>query len=294
MSEFVLTLIAEGGATAASAPIAAALQRAGATVAATDWLAPDRACDIFFDGLAAEAAERAARGVISGGVDLVAQPVMGRRKKLLFADLESTVIENEMLDEMAELIGERDRVAAITRRAMNGEIDFTAALRERVALFKNLPETILATAASRIRVTPGAASLVKTMTAHGAKTVLISGGFGVFTRPMRERLGFTRDYANELVIENGHLTGAVREPVFDGAAKRAALLSAAVEFGVTLAETLAVGDGANDIAMLRAAGIGIAYHAKPHVQAQIRVRIDHADLSALLYLQDYRAADILD
>lgn len=240
-----------------------------------------------------DAAERAARNAITGGFDLVVQPVAGRRKKLLVADLESTIIENEMLDEMADLIGQRDRVAAITARAMNGEIDFAAALKERVALFKNQPETLVAEAAARLRVTPGAASLVKTMTAHGAATVLISGGFGVFTRPVRDRLGFSRDYANELLVEHGRLTGAVREPVFDGAGKHAALRRSAAEFGVTLAETLAVGDGANDIAMLQVAGLGVAFHAKPQVQAQIRARIDHADLSALLYAQGYRAAEIL-
>jgi phosphoserine phosphatase len=293
MSQFVLTLIAPADATDASVPIAAALQRAGATVAATEWLAPGSACDIFFDGIAPEAAERAARNAITGGFDLVAQPVVGRRKKLLVADLESTIIENEMLDEMADLIGQRDRVAAITARAMNGESDFAAALKERVALFKNQPESLLAEAAARLRVTPGAARLVKTMTAHGAATVLISGGFGVFTRPVRDRLGFSRDYANELLVEHDRLTGAVREPVFDGAGKLAALRRSAAEFGVTLAETLAVGDGANDVAMLQAAGLGIAYRAKPQVREQIRARIDHADLNALLYVQGYRAAEIL-
>jgi phosphoserine phosphatase len=287
----VLTLIAgdrgrDGLAETAKA-IAAQLHRE------LDWLAPETACDIFFDGDATEAG-RIARDAISGAaIDVVIQPVAERRKRLLVADMESTIIHNEMLNEMADLIGIGDRVAEVTRRAMNGELDFAASLRARVALFKDRPTRLLSDAADRIRFMPGARTLVQTMRKQGARTVLVSGGFYIFSRPVRDTLGFDRDYANDLLIEGERLVGAVREPILDGAAKRAHLLECAAEFGVARTGILAVGDGANDLPMLHEAGLGIAYHAKPHVRAQIGNHIDHADLTALLYLQGYRAADLV-
>jgi phosphoserine phosphatase len=291
MPSHVLTLIAgdrgRDGIVETAKAIAASLG------AAPDWLAPETACDLFFDGDATEAGRIARNAIDSHGIDFVIQPTAERRKKLLVADMESTIIDNEMLNEMADLIGIGDRVAEVTRRAMNGELDFAASIKARVALFKDRPTRILSDAADRIRFMPGARTLVATMRKHGAQAVLVSGGFYIFSRPVRDTLGFDRDYANELLIDDERIVGAVREPILDSAAKRAHLLECAAEFGVPQGGILAVGDGANDLPMLHEAGLGIAYHAKPHVRAQIGNRIDHADLTALLYLQGYRAADLV-
>jgi phosphoserine phosphatase len=285
MPSHVLTLIGTGDVHGAADAIAQTLG------AAVDWLAPGIAADIPFDGDPVRA-EQIVRGT-AGSFDAVIQLAAGRRKPLLVADMESTVIQNEMLDEMADLVGLGDRVAAITARAMNGEIDFAASLRERVALFKGQPESLLAQAASRIRFNPGAQTLVRTMRKHGAHAVLVSGGFYAFSNTVRDALGFERDHANDLTIANGKIAGTVRAPILDSAGKSAVLRQCMTEFGVAAEATLAVGDGANDLPMLEAAGLGVAYHAKPHVQARIAHRIDHADLTALLYLQGYRAADLV-
>jgi phosphoserine phosphatase len=301
MASHVLTLIAAPAA-AAALPAAVeaavtALRRLGAGIDARDWLAPDTACDILFDELDADQGDAAARRALVHlgvpAIDLVAQPTAERRKRLLIADMESTIIANEMLDELASLMGLREPIAEITRRAMNDEIDFAAALRERVALLKDLPESALAVAGERIRLTPGAGELVATMRAHGAYTVLVSGGFRVYTRCVRAELGFDLDIANELVVEGGKLTGAVREPILARDAKLANLKRIAAEQGLPLAATLAVGDGANDIDMVEAAGLGVAFHAKPALAARARYRIDHADLTALLFAQGYRAEEIV-
>jgi phosphoserine phosphatase len=299
MAASVLTLIATATARAdtqrVATAVATALAAAGARPGAPDWLEPGAVCDMFLDGLQPAAAARAARAALppAGAFDIVVQPAARRQKRLLIADLESTVIENEMLNEMADLVGLRDRVAAITRRAMNGELDFATALRARVALFAGQPADLVLEAARRIRITPGAEALVRTMKAAGGRAILVSGGFHVFARAIGETLGFDRAHANRLAIAGDKLTGAVREPILDAAGKRAVLLKSAAELGIDPAETLAVGDGANDLPMLGAAGLGIAYRAKPHVRAQIRTRIDHADLSALLYLQGYRVAELV-
>jgi len=281
MPRHVLTLIGAPG--DAATDIA---RRLGGDLA---WLAPGHAADIFFDVDPARAQALARR--LGGTVDAIIQPAAGRRKALLVADMEATTIENEMLDEMADLIGLKDRVAAITRRTMNGELDFAASLRARAALFAGQPAMLLARAARRIRFTPGAATLVRTMRQHGAHTVLVSGGFGAFSSEVRHALGFERDYANELLVDGGTIRGTVREPILDAAAKAAVLRRCAEAFGVSMARTLTVGDGANDLPMLEAAGIGVAYHAKPQVRAHIARRVDHADLTALLYIQGYKRSD---
>jgi phosphoserine phosphatase len=257
-----------------------------------DWLGPV-AVDIAVEGDPADAVRIADQAIGGAAIDAVIQPAEGRRKRLLVADMESTMIHNEMLVEMADLIGIGDQVAEVTRRAMNGELDFAASLRARVALFKDRPTRILSDAADRMRFMPGARTLVQTMRAHGARTVLVSGGFYVFSSPVRDTLGFDRDYANDLLVEGERILGTVREPILDSAAKRTHLLACATEFGVAPAGILAVGDGANDLPMLHAAGLGVAFHAKPHVRAQIGNHIDHADLTALLYLQGYRTDEFV-
>lgn len=302
MAGNVLTLIAAHGATAELEPAAAAtaeaLRRLGAHVSSPMWLAPGIACDIPFSDLVPDQADAAARVALSESfaavaIDVIAQAAEGRRKRLLLADMESTIIANEMLDELADLLGLRAHVAEITRRAMNDEIDFATALRERVALLKDLPESALVETATRIRITPGASALIKTMRAHGAYTVLVSGGFRFYTSGVRAQLGFDRDIANELVVEGGRLTGVVREPILTRDGKLAALKQIAAERSLPLAATLAVGDGANDLAMIDAAGLGVAFHARPAVAARVRSRIDHGDLTALLYAQGYRAEEIV-
>ena len=303
MPDTVITLIAAPDAAmllpAAVDEAMRALAQLGAQLDGVDWLAEQIACDVAFDDLAPDQADAACRDAIaqmvgSAPIDVLAQPRAGRKKALLVADMEATIIANEMLDELAELRGLRAHISAITARAMNGELDFAAALKERVALLKDLPEAALATVASRIRINPGARALVATMRAAGAHTALVSGGFRVFASEIGRDLGFDVAIANELIVADGKLAGTVREPILAREAKLQTLTALAAEHGLPLAATLTVGDGANDLPMIEAAGMGIAYHAKPAVAAQARWRVDHADLTALLYAQGYRRDEILD
>ncbi|WP_114376705.1 phosphoserine phosphatase SerB [Elioraea thermophila] len=293
----VLTLIAPAaGPTLADAHLreaAAALRAAGASLGSPTWLGPGEAADLPFSGLAPEAAEAAARAALDGeSLDLAVLPAEGRRKRILVADMDSTIVVGETLDELADFAGLKERIAAITARAMAGELDFAGALRERVAMLKGLSAEALERTWERVAIMPGAAELVATMRAHGAVCALVSGGFRFFTARVRDILGFHLDRANELIIEGGRLAGRVAEPILDRASKAATLRALAEEHGVPLGATLAVGDGANDLPMLLAAGLGVAFRAKPAVAAAARVRITHADLRALLWLQGYRAEEV--
>ena len=227
-------------------------------------------------------------------IDAIATRPRGRRKGLLIADMDSTIITGETLDELADIAGIGARIAAITARAMNGELDFAEALRERVGMLKGLPVDALERTWDRVRLTSGARELVATMRAHGALTALVSGGFTFFTGRVAAQIGFDLHRSNTLLHADGALLGAVSEPILDRSAKLAALRDLAAERGVQLKATLAVGDGANDLDMLREAGLGVAFHAKPIVAAEARARVDHADLRALLFAQGYRADTFID
>jgi phosphoserine phosphatase len=271
-----------------------AIRALGAIAGLPRWLKEGEAADIPFEDIAPEAAEAAARHALAGAaLDLVAQPAAGRRKQLLVADMDSTIVVGETLDELADLAGLKPRIAEITARAMNGELDFAAALRERVAMLAGLSETALAETHGRIAVMPGAATLVATMRANGAYAALVSGGFRYFTGRVAASLGFDMDQGNELIIEDGVLAGRVAEPILDKDAKLATLRGLAAARGLPLAATLTVGDGANDLPMLQAAGLGVAYRAKPSVAAAARVRVDHGDLTALLWAQGYTAEELV-
>lgn len=226
-------------------------------------------------------------------VDAVVTPAEGRRKRLLIADMDSTIVTTETLDELAAYAGLQERVAAITRRSMNGEIDFAAALRERVGLLRGLPLDALARTWEGTTVMSGAAELVATMRTHGAATALVSGGFTYFTGRVAAQLGFDVHRANTLLDDGAALTGRVGEPILDRAAKLDTLRDLAAGRDLSMEDCLAVGDGANDLAMIRAAGLGVAFHAKPIVSAEAQARIEHCGLRALLFIQGYTAAEIV-
>jgi phosphoserine phosphatase len=260
------------------------------------WLADGIACDIALrDGTDPDAAQAAILAVIgTAAIDLVIQEQETRRKKLLIADMDSTMIGQECIDELAAEVGLKEKVAAITARAMNGEIAFEPALRERVALLKGLPISVVdEVIAKRITLTPGGMELIATMKAKGYYTALVSGGFTVFTSRIAETLGFDENRANILLEENGYLTGFVAEPILGKQAKVDALEDIAQKLRISPKEAMAVGDGANDLGMLHLAGAGVALHAKPAVAAEAKIQINHADLSALLYIQGYRKTDFV-
>ncbi|WP_294329725.1 phosphoserine phosphatase SerB [uncultured Sphingomonas sp.] len=255
-----------------------------------NWLDEGRAADIHF----AEDPDWAA-GVLAphfDRTDLVIQPAAHREKKLLVADMDSTMITVECIDELADYAGIKPQIAEVTERAMRGELDFAAALDARVALLKGLSESAIDQCLEeRVRLMPGAEALVKTMRARGAHTILVSGGFTRFAEPVGTRIGFDRRIANVLEIEDGKLTGTVTKPIVDSSTKETTLLGAMAELGLAPEQTMAVGDGANDLAMIRKAGLGVAYHAKPIVAAAAGARIDHGDLTALLYAQGIARAE---
>lgn len=290
----VLTLIAPAGALAAAHLHAAraALSALGARCDAPDWLAEAEAADLPFEELSPEQAVAAARAALpEAPLDLLAMPAEGRRKKLLIADMDSTIVTTETLDEMAAAAGLKDVIAAITARAMNGELDFKAALRERVGMLKGLPATALEDTWRDTALMPGAEALLATMRANGAHCALVSGGFTFFTGRVAERVGFHEHHSNTLLLEGGKLAGTVAEPILDKDSKLETLKRLAAERGLPLADCCAVGDGANDLPMIQAAGLGVAFRAKPTVRAAARHVVTHGDLTALLFAQGYRRAE---
>jgi len=239
-------------------------------------------------------AARLAEALAGAPIDAVTVKSRGRRKALLLADMDSTIVQGETLDDLAAFAGLGEKISAITARAMNGELDFKAALRERVAMLKGLPVETLERTWEQLRMTPGARELVATMRARGALTVLVSGGFSFFTAKVAAALGFDEHRSNTLLDDGAVLTGSVAEPILDRDSKLQALHEFASQRGVKLGATMAVGDGANDLDMLGAAGLGIAFHAKPIVAQAARAKVDHAGLRALLFVQGYPAASFVD
>ena len=252
------------------------------------------ALDLFADGLASETHLVVKQSVGDHPVDFAVQPVENRRKRLLIADMDSTIINVECLDELADFAGVKDKVSEITERAMRGELAFEGALRERVGMLKGLSvDALQACYDDRVKLNPGARTLVRTMAEHGARCALVSGGFTFFTVRVAQAAGFHLNRANTLIEAGGRLTGTVGDPILGKEAKLAALQEETAALGLTPADALAVGDGANDLAMIEAAGLGVAYRAKPIVAAQAHAKVDHADLTALLYFQGYTAAEFV-
>ncbi|TCP39759.1 phosphoserine phosphatase SerB [Rhodovulum marinum] len=284
----VVTLIAPPGGLRPA--LVEALRNAWGGGTAT-WLAPDLAAEFPVDSVPGNIWSVWA-DLQGECVDLAIQPAKGRRKRLLIADMDSTMIGQECIDELAAEAGIGPRVAEITARAMNGELDFEGALRERVALLAGLDAGVIDRVLStRITYTPGGRELIATMKAHGGHCVLVSGGFTNFAARVAADLGFDDHQANTLLVQDGRLTGEVAEPILGREAKVAALKAVSARLGISPAEAMAVGDGANDLGMLGLAGAGVALHAKPAVAAECDLRINHGDLTALLYLQGYARAD---
>ncbi len=285
----VATLVANPSRPAVTPEVTAAAARALGQETQQAVLASGIATDLVFDGLDAKSAEARIRSSLGDApVDVIVQPEATRRKRLFLADMDSTMIGQECIDELADYVGLKAEVSAITERAMRGEIAFEPALRERVALLKGLPAAVVdEIIARRITLMSGGPALVRTMRAAGAYTALVSGGFTLFTGPVSDRIGFHEHRSNRLVLTGDRLSGEVEEPILGREAKLATLMELRERLCLRSHETLAVGDGANDLAMLGEAGLGVAFRAKPAVAAAAHARIEHADLTALLYAQGY-------
>jgi phosphoserine phosphatase len=301
---FVVTIIGNPAARAVTPAHAAdvrdALSLHGATPAPPSWLAPETACDIPFD--AAPGFDEAGLGLVDhilhrlagDPVDVVLQPQAHRRKKLIVADMDSTIIEQECVDELADFAGLKSCVAEITQRAMNGELAFEPALKERVALLKGLETAVLEQVyRERITLTPGARTLIATMRASSAASCLVSGGFQFFVERVARAAGFDVERCNDLLSKDGQLTGEVREPIFGRESKRATLIEFRDKHAVDPKETLAVGDGANDLGMIEEAGLGVAFRPHPVLAKAADAVVRHGDLTAILYLQGYREDEFI-
>ena len=260
-----------------------------------DWLSAGAACDLHFSEASPEEALEIARHILDGEpVDMAAQTTLNRRKRLLVADMESTMIEEEMVDLLAEELGIGEAVAEITARSMAGEIDFEQSLRERMALLEGLPADTLEEMAEVMTPCAGARTLVQTMRQHGAFTLLVTGGFRLFAERVQEALGFHDIRCNEVVIRQGRLSGGIGSPVLDRHGKAEKLRESCEEHHLQISESLAVGDGSNDIDMVEAAGLGVAYRGKPILKESADACLDHFDLTGLLYFQGYRREDLRD
>lgn len=299
MERYVATLMAnpvEALLTQETAGAAAqACASAGASCVTQEWLEPGEAYDLVLEGLPPEKIRACiAASLGKAPYDVMVQPLSRRRKRGLICDMDSTMIPVECVDELADYAGMKPEVSAITAKAMNGELDFREALRARVQLLENLPESVLHdTYNDRVTFSSGARELVQTMRRHGAFTMLVSGGFTYFTARVKDALGFHADQANELEIRDGKLTGKVIEPILDKDAKTHAFEWLCGEQGIEAEDVMALGDGANDIPMLQAAGLGIAYRAKPAVRTLVPAQLNYCDLSALLYAQGYRKEEFV-
>ncbi len=300
MTSHVLTLI--GNMT--SAPLEPAhierVCRHLATTGAVDWLADREACDLFIESpLGAVDIAEQARDALSGtapgtAIDAVCTSIEGRRKKLLVSDMDSTVINQECIDELGDAIGVGSRVREITTAVVNGDISFSDALRRRMVLMQGMERGLLDSVyEERISLQSGARTFVQTMRRHGAFCILVSGGFSFFTRRIAERIGFHDHRGNQLAFEDGKLTGQVLEPILGRSAKRNTLLRLCAEKGLEPSNVLAVGDGANDIKMIEAAGLGIAFHGSDSLRKRANACIDHGDLTALLYIQGFRKSEFV-
>ena len=266
----------------------------GAEISSPIWLSDNLACDIPFNYLSIEDADKAGRETLTfAPVDIFSQPQKNRKKKLLVADMDSTIIQGETIDDMAELACIGPRITEITARAMNGEILFSDALRERIAMFSGLNASFLDLTADGLVLNSGAETLVRTMAAEGAYTALVSGGFKYFTERVAQLVGFDFNKGNEIEIISNRFSGRIVEPIVTKTTKKEILKALAKEQKIEMYETLAVGDGANDLPMLHAAGLGVAYHAKPVVIAEVSARIEHTDLKTLLYYQGYKQSEFI-
>lgn len=271
-----------------------ALEAAGGEVGAVDWLAPGLAVDIHFEGTRPAAAQAAVRKALEGRpVDVAAQPRENRRKRLFVADMDSTIVQSETLDELAAKAGIGEQISAITLRSMRGEVPFEESLRQRVAMLAGLSVELMGDVVRELHLMPGARSLVRTLRADGCYTALVSGGFTFATEPVAELCGFHEQRANVLLHADGHLVGRVQEPILGRHGKLEALRDLARTLELDMAQACAIGDGANDLAMIKEAGLGVAFRGKPVVRAEAPFAIDHGDLTTLLYFQGYKEVEIL-
>ena len=295
--QIALTLVGPNAdlVTAAIGDITPRLAAQGARVKEPRTLGPGAVDLLLEGGEVAALRDEVTRALGDRPIDACVQPWEGRRKSLLIADMDSTIIGCECLDELADFAGVKDQVSAITERAMRGELEFDAALRERVAMLKGLSiDALQATYDQRVRLNPGARTLVRTMAHHGARCLLVSGGFTFFTERVAKAAGFHGHKSNTLIVDGDKLTGQVAHPILGRQAKLDALLEETAALGLDLVRNMALGDGANDLAMIEAAGLGLAYRAKPIVAAQADAKLDYADLTAGLYFQGYRVEEFVE